>query len=163
MFRLSTATDAEPFWVDVLDGVRIQFRPAEPTPLLLAARRAAGQTREAGGSLADAQFAFIAAAAEWGALAWEGVGGETGEEPLPLTPESLRALLRQSPKAYDAVDAAYVTPALLMEQEKNASSPSPNGTSTEAKATAGNARKPVPSARTGQTKSARSKASRSGG
>lgn len=157
MFRLSAANDPEPFWIEPLPGVRVQFRPPEPTPLLLAARRAAQAVREAGGGLADAEFAFTAAAACWGAIAWEGVGAAPaeGEEAaaaeLPLTPEALTAFLRQSPTAYGAIDADYVTPAILLEQEKNASSPSPNGTSEGVRATAGSApasAKPAPTRKT---------------
>lgn len=169
MFRLAAANDADPMWIEVLPGVRVQFRTPEPTPLLLAARRAAGMVREAGGTLADAEFAFTAAAACWGALAWEGVGAQPAEgedpcdEPLPLTPDSLTALMRQSPTAYGAIDADYVTPAILLEQEKNASSPSPNGTLEGAKAIAGNAPASARPARTAKTKPARPKATRSGG
>lgn len=158
MFRLSAANDAEPTWIDALPGVRIQVRPPEPTPMLLAARRAAGMVREAGGSLADVEFAFTAAAVCWGAIAWKGVGaapadGEAASDAeIPLTAESLTAFLRQSPKAYGAIDADYVTPAILLEQEKNVSSPSLNGTSAAAKVTAGSVPASAKPARTRNTK-----------
>ncbi len=161
MYRLSTSPSpagVEMIWIEALPGVRIQFRSPEPTPMLLAARRAAAMVRQAGGALTDAEFAFTAAVACWGAVAWEGIGAEPAEgedvsdDLLPLTPETLTQFLRAEPKAYDKVDLDYVTPAILLEQEKNGSSPSPNGTSEGAKATAGNAPASVPSAPTGPTK-----------
>jgi len=163
MFKLSSANDPEPFWLDLMPGVRVQLRPSEPTPMLLAARRAGQAVRAVGGNLADAEFAFTSACATWGALAWEGVGTDTGgDDALPFTSEGLVELLRQSPSAYAAIDADYVTPALLVEAEKNGSSPSLNGTSGAAKATAAPAKASAPSALTGKTTRAQKKASASG-
>ncbi|ABD85703.1 hypothetical protein [Rhodopseudomonas palustris] len=54
---------AEPFWLDVLSGVRIQFRPVSVAAMLIA-RGAADEALKAGGEQAtiEAGAAFIIAA-----------------------------------------------------------------------------------------------------
>jgi hypothetical protein len=77
-------------------------------------------------------------------LDWEGVGDETGE-PLPITPEGIDALLDILP-LFEAFQLRYVSKGLLLEQEKNAPGPLPNGTSPGATSTADLAPASVPSA-----------------
>jgi hypothetical protein len=60
-------------------------------------------------------------------LGWEGVGDADGK-PAPLTPEGVDALLDLWPMA-EAFERLYLGPALLLDDEKNASAPAPNGIS----------------------------------
>lgn len=136
--------------VEPLPGLKITFRPLASVGLVVA-RAAAGHAALAGGTDAEAGFAFTVAAAAWGAISWEGVAGELSDEPLPCTREAVEALLCDSLQVYDAVDTLYVLPALQKEAEKNGSSPSPNGASTGVGSTAQTASSAAPSARKSST------------
>lgn len=127
MLNVNTKGPADPVWVELAAGARIQLKPA--TALAFAAGRALAQVAVlAGADGAEAGAAFTIGFAAWGAIAWEGVGDEAGE-PLELTRDNVKALLEQSQAAYDAVDQHYVIPALEAEAEKNGSSPLLAGTS----------------------------------
>ena len=65
---------------------------------------------------------------------WEGIGDEAGA-PIPPSPERIDALLDLYP-AFRAFETAYFLPALVLDAEKNASAPAPNGTSAAAPSTA---------------------------
>ena len=80
-------------------------------------------------------------------LDWEGVGDADGD-PLPVSPEGIDALLDVWP-VFEAFQTGYVAKGLMLEQEKNASAPSPNGPSAGATPTARPARKPARTARRG--------------
>ena len=71
---------AEPFWLDVLPGVRIQFRPVSVAAMLIA-RGAAGEALKAGGEQAtiEAGAAFTRALAQTGIVAGEGIGDAKGK------------------------------------------------------------------------------------
>ncbi|MFN4100464.1 MAG: hypothetical protein ACK4GT_11875, partial [Pararhodobacter sp.] len=90
-------------------------------------------------------LAMAKAVARRAVLDWEGVGDADGN-PVGVSPEGIDALLEIWP-AFEAFQAAYVAKGLLLEQEKNASAPSPNGPTAGAKATARRARKPARTAR----------------
>ncbi len=77
-------------------------------------------------------------------LEWEGVGDAEGN-PVDVSPEGIDALLDLWP-AFEAFQAAYVAKGPLLELEKNASAPLPNGPAAGAKATARPARRPARSA-----------------
>lgn len=157
---LKLTPDLSPQWLDVLPDVRIRLKPAESATMLVG-RTAATKALAAGGSDADAEFAFTAACVVWGALAWEGVGDETGA-PLDMSEDGLVRLLKQNFTAFDKIDRAYVLPILMRDAEKNASSPSLNGTSAAAKPIARRAPKPAPSAPMTNTAAKRTKARGSG-
>lgn len=157
---LKLTPDLSPDWLDVLPGVRILLKPAESATMLVG-RTAASKAMAAGGSDADAEFAFTAACVVWGAVAWEGVGDEAGT-PLELSEDGLVRLLKQNFTAFDKIDRAYVLPILMRDAEKNASSPSLNGTSAAAKPTARRAQKPAKSAPTTKTAAKPTKARGSG-
>jgi len=125
MIKLTAAP--EPVWIDIVPGVRVQLRPWS-TPVLAAGQAAASAAVAAGHSADVGVVAFTMGVARYAALAWEGVGDEAGE-PLDLTPAALQLLLEQSPEAFRAIDRDYVTPSLERSAEKNASAPSPDGTS----------------------------------
>ena len=99
---LKLAFDREPFWLDVLPGVRVQLRPVTVTAILLA-RTAAAFTR----SLAHS-----------GIAAWEGIGDKDGN-PVEPSRETIDAALELWP-VFDAIDRFYVAPALIQDAVKNA-------------------------------------------
>jgi hypothetical protein len=139
MLRLA-AQQREPYWLDLLPGVRIKVRPIT-VAAIIAARQAAAEAmkmREEDGIFVGSA-AFTRSVARWGILDWEGVG-DAGGMPVTPTPDNIDALL-EFWEAFDAIDRLYVAPALIGTQEKNVSSPSPNGTSAGAKPIARRARK----------------------
>ncbi len=70
----------------------------------------------------------------WAVLDWEGVGDEAGKA-LPVSPEGIDALLNIWP-IFEAFQTLYVAKGLILDGEKNASAPLPNGPSAGAKAIA---------------------------
>jgi len=97
---LKLAFDREPFWLDLLPGVRVQFRP-----ITVAAMVKAG-------------VAFTRSLAHSGVAAWEGIGDADGN-PVEPTKETIDAALEVW-SLFDAVDRLYVGPALIQDAEKNA-------------------------------------------
>lgn len=146
MLRL-IAQQRDPYWLDLLPGVRIKVRPVT-VAAIIAARQAAAEAMKAqeGDGIFIGSAAFTRSVARWGILEWEGVGDASGA-PVTPTPENIDALLELW-EAFDALDRLYVAPALIGVQEKNASSLSPNGTSAGARPTAPRARKAARSVRT---------------
>jgi hypothetical protein len=67
--------------------------------------------------------------------AWEGVGDESGS-PLPVTRENFAALLRD-PVLFEVVSTALMTRVVTMDEEGNASAPSPSGAAAGASPIAG--------------------------
>lgn len=125
---------SEPRWVDLIPGVRMQVSPVT-TSVMAMARRDAG-IDEMGEDLAEEEvgLAMVRAVARRVVLDWEGVGDEDGA-PLPVSPEGVDALLEIWP-VFEAFQNAVLGPQLMLEQEKNDSALSPNGTSEGATATA---------------------------
>ncbi len=146
MLKLA-AREREPYWLDLLPGVRLRLRPIT-VAAIIAARQAAAEAMKTpdGQEIFVGSAAFTRSIARWGILEWEGVGDADGA-PVPPTPEHIDALLEHW-QAFDAVDRLYVAPALIGIDEKNASSLSPNGTSAGAKPIARRARKRAPAAHT---------------
>ena len=120
----------EPHWLDLGHGVRVHVRPCT-TALMMAARAEA--QRSPVPSTNDAQAAgertaaLVKALGRLGIQAWDGIGDAEGE-PLPVTTEGVDALLDLWPIA-EAFERLYLGPALLLDDEKNAFAPAPNGTS----------------------------------
>lgn len=130
MLKLSTASQ-EPFWLDLIPGVRIRVRPITVASMLVA-REAVGKVyrdEDQTDVAARASMALVRELSRRGIVEWEGVGNADGE-PATVTAETVDTLLDHWP-AYDALDALYVTPALRRDEEKNGSSNSPDGTSGE--------------------------------
>jgi len=115
---LKLAFDREPFWLDLLPGVRVQFRPITVTAILLA-RTAAADVLRAGGddAMVKAGCAFTRSLAHSGIAAWEGIGDADGN-PVEPTKETIDAALEVW-SLFDAIDRLYVGPALLQDAEKN--------------------------------------------
>ena len=92
---------AEPYWLDLPRGVRVEIQPV--TTALMAAAQAAASRRLGAVRAADANldpdlarglaFAFLVKAlARHAVTAWEGVGDAAGQ-PLPLSPEAVERLM----------------------------------------------------------------------
>ena len=116
---LKLAFDREPFWLDLLPGVRVQFRPISVAAILLA-RTAAADVLRAGGddAMVKAGCAFTRSLAHSGIAAWEGIGDSDGN-PVEPSKETIDAALEVW-ALFDAIDRLYVGPALLQDAEKNA-------------------------------------------
>jgi hypothetical protein len=136
-----------PKWHDLAPGVRVQLRPL--TTALMVASRSDPEVEELPDAASDEECAlvFARALARRAVLAWEGVGDADGHAIEP-SPEAIDALLDVWP-IFEAFQLSYVSKGLLLEQEKNASAPSPNGPTAAATATATPARDRARTARRG--------------
>ena len=133
-----------PFWCDLVPGVRVKLRPLT-TALMVAARSdpaIADLPKDA--RTEEAALAMAKALARMAILDWEGVGDAEGA-PLVVSPEAIDALLDIWP-IFEAFQSLYVAKGLLLDAEKNASSPMPSGSSVGATATAQPADSSVPTA-----------------
>ncbi len=136
--------------LEIVPGQHTEFR--KPTvEQHLAARNAGAEELSKGGphAMARAQAAFTRAFAALGIVGWEGVADADGV-PVDPTPENIAAYLADW-RVFEAVDRLYVAPALQRLDEKNASSPSRNGTGAEeiqGRTIADTVRKPARSAPT---------------
>jgi hypothetical protein len=138
----------EPHTLDLGHGVTVTVAPLT-SALLMAARQDPAVIPPPGekSTTADRALALIKAVGRLGVLAWEGVGDADGK-PIEPSPERIDALLDLYPIA-EAFERLYLGPALLLDAEKNALSPSPSGTSAGASATARPAGPRAKRARTG--------------
>ncbi len=121
----------EPHWLDLGHGVRVHVRPCT-TALMMAARAEAQRSvplsaNEAQAGAGERTAALVKALGRLAIEAWEGVAGEDGE-PAPVAADNVDALLDLWPMA-EAFERLYLGPALLLDEEKNAFAPAPNGTS----------------------------------
>lgn len=161
MLRLNIPTD--PYWLALGYGVRVEVRPFN-SALMLAVKsdiRAHVAAEGEASMTPDAQtFAFILNVAKRAILNWEGVGDENGV-PVAPTPDGIAALLAHH-QIFEAFERHYVMPRMVLDAEKNGSSPAPNGTSAGALITAAGATAPAESAPTPRTNRKARKAGRSG-
>jgi hypothetical protein len=145
MLRLDLTN--EPRWLDLCPGVRLRLLPLT-TALMVAARSdAAVEALPEDAPDEVRALVFAKAIARRAVTDWEGVGDGDGN-PVPVTPAGIDALLEVWP-VFEAFQASYMAKGLLLEQEKNASAPSPSGTSAGAIATARPAGKRARTARGG--------------
>ena len=137
----------EPQWLDLGHGVRLKLLPL--TTALMVATRADPAVRNLDPKASNDQRAaiFAGALARRAVLDWEGVGDAEGNV-LPVSPEGIDALLSLWP-IFEAFNLLYVSRGMLLDAEKNASAPSPTGTSEGATPTARRAGASVPTARQG--------------
>ena len=148
MIRLNLQA-ARPRWVDLGHGVRVHVLPVDS--LAIARAQGVAELRalvDEDGRIAD-QAAFSVGAAKIVAQTviteWEGVADENGR-PIKPTPENISALLDLTP-LFMEFDRQVMAPAMLLDAEKNASAPLPNGPSARAPRTAPTAGKPARTAR----------------
>ena len=136
-----------PSWCDLIPGVRVKLRPLTTALMVSARGDPAIADLPEGVATEEAALAMAKALARRAILDWEGIG-DAGGEPLPVSPEAIDALLDLWP-AFEAFQSSYVAKALLLDAEKNGSSPLPTGSSAGAKATARPAPETAPTARHG--------------
>ena len=98
---------AEPYWLDLPRGVRVEIRPV--TTAVMAAAQAGSAPRLGALRAAEADldpdmarglaFSFLVKAlARHAVVAWEGVG-DTAGKPLPLSPEAVERLMNMEKTA----------------------------------------------------------------
>ena len=103
----------EPYWLDLVPGVRVHVRPCT-TAMLMAAR---AKLMDANGDAGARTAALLCALAILAIDAWEGIGDHDGE-PLAPTPETIAAVMDLWPFA-EAFETKYLGPALVLDDEKN--------------------------------------------
>ena len=130
-----------PRWHDLVPGVRMQLRPL--TTALMVATRADPAVEAVPATASDEEraLAFAKALGRRAVLAWDGIGDGDGA-PIDPSPEAIDAALDVWP-LFEAFQLGYVAQGLLLEQEKNASAPSPTGPSAGATPTAQRAKAPA--------------------
>ena len=142
-----------PRWLDLLPGVRLKLRPLTTALMVSARADPAVEALPPEATTEELALAMAKAVARRVVTGWEGVGDAEGR-PVPVTPEGIDALLDIWP-VFEAFQTGCLAPHLVLEQEKNVSSPSPTGTSEGAGATVKPARKlargPAKAARRGRT------------
>lgn len=145
MIRLNLTS--EPRWLDLGTGLRLHVAPV--TTAIMAAAHSDIAASDMPENLPQEALAvtMAKAVARRVILDWQGVGDADGN-PVPVTPEGIDALLDIWP-VFEAFQRDCLTPHLMLDQEKNASAPSPTGSSAGATATARPARKPAKAARRG--------------
>jgi hypothetical protein len=142
MLRLNLKTEAE--WLDLGSGVRLSVLPLSTAVMMAARKGAQGQiVLPEGTDAADLDtdsigLAMAKAVARIVVTDWDGVGDAEGN-PIPVSPEGIDALLDIWP-IFEAFQTQYVARAMILDAEKNVSSPLPNGSSAGAQTIAG----PVP-------------------
>ena len=121
-------------WLDLGHGVRLHLLPLT-TALMVAARNdpAISDLPEDTGD-EESALVFAKALGRIAITDWEGVGDESGD-PVAVTPQGIDALLDVWP-LFEAFQTKYVANGLLLDQEKNVSSPLPSGPSAGAMDTA---------------------------
>lgn len=125
----------EPYWLDLITGVRVKVRPC--TTALFAAANALPEMHGLPMDFSDEQrfSAMVSALAKVAIIEWDGVGDESGQNLEPTKP-AIGALLDML-LVNQAFAALYVTPHFLMVQEKKGSAPLLNGRSERVQNTAG--------------------------
>ena len=145
MIRLDLSSG--PKWLDLGSGLRLQVLPVTTAIMVAARNDPAVEALPEGASKEEQALVMAKAVARRVLTGWEGVGDASGK-PVPVSPEGIDALLDIWP-VFEAFQTRCLAPHLMLEQEKNASAPLPNGTSVGAKATAQPAKVRARSARRG--------------
>jgi hypothetical protein len=103
----------EPYWLDLVPGVRMHVRPCT-TALIMAARARAA---DANGDAGTRTAALLRALAILAIDAWEGIGDDAGEA-APVSPDAIAAIMDLWPVA-EAFERLYLGPAMVLDAEKN--------------------------------------------
>lgn len=123
-------------WITLIPGVRARFDPIS-RPMVRRARRAAQAWAAAHPDMdADEKAegmgdAFTASIIAQGMREWEGIGDADGH-PIQPGDEGAMDMFLDRALLVDAADAAYVSPWVMQDAEKNVSAPSPDGISERA-------------------------------
>jgi hypothetical protein len=132
MIRLNLT--AAPEWLEFAPGLRLQVAPLTTALMVSARADAALEALSEDASQEELALVMAKSVARRAVLDWEGVGDAMGQ-PMPVSPDGINALLEIWP-VFEAFQTQYVARGLLLDQEKNASAPSPNGPSAGATAIA---------------------------
>ena len=147
MIRLNLTTT--PQWLDLAPGLRLRVAPLTTALMVSARADATLESLPEDASQEDLALAMAKSVARRAVIDWEGVGDDAGNA-VPVTPEGIDALLDIWP-VFEAFQTQYVAKGLILDAEKNASSPSPSGPSVGASATAKPAQRRAKTARRGKT------------
>ena len=136
MIRLDLST--EPKWLDLGSGLRLLVLPVTTATMVAARNDPDVEALPKDASQEQMAVVMAKAVARRVVTDWEGVGDANGK-PVAVTPEGIDSLLDIWP-VFEAFQTRCLAPHLMLEAEKNVSSPLPTGTSAGAKATARPAR-----------------------
>ncbi len=131
----------EPAWLDLGHGVRVFLAPLTTAMMVAARSDPALQALPEGATDEESALVFAKALGRIVIIDWEGVGDENAN-PVTVSPERIDALLDVWP-LFEAFQTEYIAGGLLLDQEKNVSSPLPSGSSAGARNTARAVRKPA--------------------
>ncbi|WP_374293055.1 hypothetical protein [Paenirhodobacter enshiensis] len=145
MIRLDIST--APKWLDLGAGLRLHVLPVSTAIMVAARNDPVVEALPEAASKEEQALVMAKAVARRVVTGWEGVGDADGN-PVPVTPEGIDALLDIWP-VFEAFQTRCLAPHLMLDQEKNVSALSPNGTSEGAKATATPAKARARTARRG--------------
>lgn len=132
MIRLDLSS--KPRWLDLGHGLRLQVQPVTTAIMVAARNDPAVEALPKDASQEQMAVVMAKAVARRVVTDWEGVGDADGK-PVPVTPEGIDAALDIWP-VFEAFQTRCLAPHLMLDAEKNVSSPLPNGTSAGAKAIA---------------------------
>ena len=147
MIRLDLS--AGPQWLDLGSGLRLAVLPVTTAVMVAARNDPAVEALSDAASKEELALAMARAVARRVVTGWEGVGDADGN-PVPVSPEGIDALLDIWP-VFEAFQTRCLAPHLMLDAEKNASSPLPTGISAGAAATARPARARARTARAART------------
>jgi len=132
MIRLNLT--ATPEWLDLAPGLRLLVGPLTTALMVSARADPVVEAMPEGAGTEELALAMAKAVARRAVLDWKGVGDANGN-PVPVSPEGIDALLDIWP-VFEAFQTTYVARGLILDAEKNASAPLPNGPSAGASDTA---------------------------
>lgn len=135
----------EPAWLDLGHGVRLYLQPLTTAMMVASRNDPAVATLPEDATDEASALVFAKALARNVVLDWDGVGDADGNT-IPASPEGIDALLDVWP-LFEGFQTKYVAKGLVLDQEKNVSTPLPNGPSAGATDTAKPASKPAKTAR----------------
>ena len=128
MIRLDLSS--APKWLDLGSDLRLHVLPVTTAIMVAARNDPAVEALPEGASKEEQALVMAKAVARRVLTGWEGVGDADGD-PVPVTPEGIDALLDIWP-VFEAFQTRCLAPHLMLDAEKNVSSPSPTGTSAGA-------------------------------
>jgi hypothetical protein len=132
MIRLDLSS--EPKWLDLGSGLRLFVLPVTTATMVAARNDPTVESLPKDASQEQMAVVMAKAVARRVVTDWEGVGDANGK-PVVVTPEGIDALLDIWP-VFEAFQTRCLAPHLMLDAEKNVSSPLPNGTSAGARLTA---------------------------
>ncbi len=134
----------EPDWLDLGHGVRVFLAPLTTAMMVAARSDPALAALPEDATDEESALVFAKALARNTVTDWEGVGDESGNV-VSVSPEGIDALLDVWP-LFEVFQTEYVAKGLVLDQEKNVSSPLPSGPSAGATDIVPPAQKPAKTA-----------------